>query len=103
MPTPQPLDPRITIAVDYVHIREAERLADGRRSRLRTLSPVLLAIVEQTRFHNGTFTTAGIVLFDAVTNEPTEFQHSQALRAYINRWIAGGQLEPETFTLEPIG
>jgi hypothetical protein len=92
--------PTLRLSVDWVHIREAERKAAGVGTRRTAVSPVLLAIREQTRFTNATFTPNAVVLIDEPTEKRVRYADSPALRAYVVAWAAGQAVAPATFTLE---
>jgi hypothetical protein len=86
----------LTITVNWVHIRQAERRAgNGNRS----LSPFALALVEQSRFSTGRLTEQGVFLtdFDAAV---TQYGPCQPLWDYLAAWRRGDSLQPATFTLE---
>jgi hypothetical protein len=101
MTPPTVVPTSVTFAVDWVHLREAERQAAGNASsRCSVLSPVLLALQEQSRFANGEFTDDGVVLVDAHSRRKIRYAHNPALRAYLAAWVMGQPLEPASFTLE---
>jgi len=87
----------ITLIVDWPQIRHAERVALG--TGHRKLTPVGLALTEQTRFCRGEFTDAGIVLYDGLTLVPVTYDHNPELKAYLERWALGLPVQPERFEL----
>src|SRR5688572_26033212 len=91
----------VTISVDWSHIREAERLAASNGGRQNVVSPVLMALGEQSRFVAGAFTTRGITLTDTFKRERVTYQPHAELRAYVVAWAQGEAIEPAMFTLDP--
>ncbi len=87
--------PTLRLTVDWVHIREAERL--GRR-----VTPLALALGEQTRYRAGQLTPEGIVLFDSLSGEPVRYAPHPAIAEYHQRFSHGQPVEPAEFVLEPL-
>ena len=87
--------PTLHLTVDWVHIREAERL--GRR-----VTPLALALGEQTRFQAGQLMPEAIVLFDSLSGEPVRYAPHPDIAAYNQRFVKGQPVEPAAFVLEPL-
>jgi hypothetical protein len=99
MDTPRPALTSLTITIDWVHIRQAERRAGlGNRS----LSPFTLALVEQSRYSTGRLTDDAVLMID-FDGHQVRYAASQPLRDYLEAWRRGDKVQPATFTLEPAG
>jgi hypothetical protein len=89
----------LTITVDWVHIRQAERRAGlGNRS----LSPFTIALVEQSRYSTGRLTDDAVLMTD-YDGHPVRYAASQPLRDYLEAWRRGDKVQPASFTLESAG
>jgi hypothetical protein len=82
----------VRLAIDWMHIREAER-------RGRRVTPVELALVEQSRFARLDVTNGALVLIDAQTGEPVGYAPCPELAAFLERFNAGAPTAPARFTL----
>jgi hypothetical protein len=84
--------PSLRLVVDWVHIREAERL--GRR-----VTPFGLALAEQSRFVTGRLTPEAIILVDGLTSAEVRYAAHPALAEYLQRFRDGQAVEPAEFVL----
>src|SRR5687768_2598351 len=86
----------LTISVDWIHIRQAERRAgNGNRS----LAPFALALVEQSRYTTGRITENAVYLTD-FDGAVARYKACEPLREFLAAWHRGESLQPATFTLE---
>src|SRR5688572_14965945 len=96
MDTPKLSPSPLTVTVDWIHIRQAERRAgNGNRS----LAPFALALVEQTRFVTGRVTENAIYLTD-FDGAVVRYKACEPLREYLAAWQRAESLQPATFTFE---
>jgi hypothetical protein len=85
--------PTLRLVVDWVHIRDAER-------RGRRVTPVALALAEQTRFRAGQITPEAVVVIDDLTGAPVRYAPHPSLAAYLRRFATGEPVTPAEFVLE---
>ena len=87
--------PTLRLVVDWVHIREAER-------RGRRVTPLALALAEQTRFQAGQLTPEAILLVDSFNGERVRYAPHPAVAEFNRRFAKGEAVEPAEFGLEPL-
>lgn len=85
--------PSLRLVIDWVHIREAERLG-------RAISPFGLALVEQSRYCAGQVAEDGIRLIDGATGAEARYAPNPDLLEYQRRFARGEQVLPAMFTLQ---
>jgi hypothetical protein len=83
----------VRLAVDWTHIREAER-------RGRRVTPVELALVEQSRFARLELAPEGVRLFDAATGQPVRYAACPELAVFLQEFGKGGPSLPALFILQ---
>ena len=96
MDTPNYNPTSLTIAVDWIHIREAERRgANGNRA----VTPFSLALVEQSQFSSGRITDEAVIFID-YDGHQVSYPPCQPLQEYLAAWMYGESLQPARFALE---
>ncbi len=85
----------LRLVVDWVHIREAER-------RGRRVTPLGLALAEQTRFQAGHLSPEAIVVVDSLSGAEVRFAPHPTLSEFHRRFMRGEPVEPSEFVLEPL-
>ena len=96
MDTPKYNPTTLTVAVDWIHVREAERRgANGNRA----VTPFTLALVEQSRFSSGRVTDEAVIFID-YDGHQVRFPPCQLLQEYLAARLRGESPQPARFTLE---
>lgn len=83
----------IRLAVGWTHIREAERRG-GR------VTPVELALVEQSRFARFELAPDSVLLVEAATGQPVRYAACPELAVFLQEFGQGGPSRPALFMLQ---
>jgi hypothetical protein len=83
----------VRLAVGWAHIREAER-------RGRRVTPVELALVEQSRFARLELAPDAVLLVDAATGQPVRYAAGPELAVFLQDFVQGGPSLPALFILQ---
>ena len=83
---------KVRLLIDWIHIREAER-------RGRRVTPVELALIEQSRFTRFTLQPGSVLLETPTTGESVHYLPCPEMTAFLEQFIQGTSTYPTSFIL----